>query len=190
MPSLGVTDSDADDLLAYIAYKEDDASRQRPLASLSGLTTHTGATLAADALNGHPVVVFFGYTHCPDVCPTTLQDWSNVLEGLGKDGDKLRVLFVSVDADRDTPAAMAAYMGSFDPRITALSGSVAQVARTARAFDAFYEKTAGTTGKGFTFDHTTNVYLIGRNGKLAGKVDLRTPEADRRKLLSALLAQP
>jgi protein SCO1 len=188
MPPLGVTGSDADDLLAYVAYREENARRQRPLNALDGLTTHTGATLTAETLKGHPVAVFFGFTHCPDVCPTTLQDWSIVLDGLGKDGDRLKVLFVSVDPERDTPAALASYLGSFDPRITALTGSAAQVARAALAFDAFHEKAA--SGSGYTYDHTTNVYLVGRNGRVAGKVDLRTPEVDRHKLLADLLSQP
>jgi protein SCO1/2 len=188
MPALGIKDGTAEDLLAYVANKEEAAQRLYPLHALDGLTTHTGVTLTAQTLKGHPVAVFFGFTHCPDVCPTTLMDWSNVLEGLGKDGDRLKVLFVSVDAERDTPAALAAYMGSFDKRITALTGSTEQVARAARAFDAFYEKVAGSGG-GYSFDHTTKVYLIGRDGKVAGAADLRTPEADRQKKLADLLAQ-
>jgi len=187
MPPLGITADTADDLLAYIANREEQAKRQHPLDALSGLTTHTGATLHAEALKGQPAVVFFGYTHCPDVCPTTLQDWSIVLEGLGKDADRLKVLFVSIDTERDTPAALASYLKSFDPRITALTGSAAQIAKATRAFDAFHEKVAGASG--YTFDHTTNVYLIGRNGRVAGKADLRTPEADRHRMLSDLLSQ-
>jgi protein SCO1/2 len=190
MPPMSIPKTDAADLLTYIKYIEDrHAARERPLESLIGLTTHTGAKLSAEAMKDQPVAVFFGFTHCPDVCPTTLMDWSNVLEGLGKDGDRLKVLFVSVDAERDTPEALAAYMGSFDKRITALTGSKAQIAHAARPFDAFYEKVPGTGGS-HSFDHTTKVYLIGRDGKVAGAADLRTPEADRRKMLSDLLSQP
>jgi protein SCO1/2 len=79
-------------------------------------------------------------------------------------------------------------MGSFDPRITALTGTAADIARAARAFDAFYEKTAGS-GQGYTFDHTTNVYLVGRDGRIGATANLQTPEADRQKMLAALLAQ-
>jgi protein SCO1 len=188
MPPLGISPNDADDLLAYIDHLETRQARQAPLGSLYGLTTHTGAPLAPEAVKDKPVAVFFGFTHCPDVCPTTLMDWSNALEGLGKDGDRLKVLFVSVDAERDTPAALAAYMGSFDPRITALTGRPADIARAARAFDAFYEKTTGSD-QGFTFDHTTNVYLVGRDGRIAATANLRTPEADRQKMLADLLAE-
>jgi protein SCO1/2 len=189
MPPMGVPKQDAADLLAYIKYVEDrDAARARPLEALIGLTTHTGAELSAEAVNGQPVAVFFGFTHCPDVCPTTLMDWSNALDGLGKDGDRLKVLFVSVDADRDTPETLAAYMGSFDKRITALTGSKARIAQAARAFDAFYEKVPGTGGS-YSFDHTTKVYLIGRDGKVAGGADLRTSESDRQKKLADLLGR-
>jgi len=107
--------------------------------------------------------------------------------GLGADGDRLKVLFVSVDSERDTPAALAAYMTSFDPRIVALTGSPAEIAGAARAFEAFYEKVAD--GSGITFDHSIKTYLIGRDGRLAASVDLRTPDSDRRKVLDALLAE-
>jgi protein SCO1 len=189
MPPLGISFSDAGDLLAYVVHLETQHARRAPLESLYGLTTHTGAPLTAEAVKGKPVAVLFGFTHCPDVCPTTLMDWSNVLEGLGKDGDRLKVLFVSVDAERDTPAALAAYMTSFDPRITALAGSAADIARAARAFDAFYEKTTGGD-QGYTFDHTTNVYLVGRDGRIATTANLRTPQDDRQKMLAKILAEP
>ena len=107
--------------------------------------------------------------------------------GSGADGDQLKVLFVSVDSERDTPEALKAYMASFDPRIVALTGSAAEIAGAARAFDAFYEKV--TDGGGFTFDHSTKTYFVGRDGRLAGAVDLRTPDSDRRKALDALLVQ-
>jgi protein SCO1/2 len=189
MPPLGISSRDAGDLLAYVAHLETQRARRAPLESLYGLTTHTGAPLTPEAVKGKPVAVFFGFTHCPDVCPTTLMDWSNVLESLGKNGDRLKVLFVSVDAERDTPGALAAYMGSFDPRITALTGSAAHVARAARAFDAFYEKTAGSD-QGYSFDHTTNVYLVGRDGRIATTANLRTPDDARQEMLAKILAEP
>jgi protein SCO1/2 len=98
------------------------------------------------------------------------------------------VLFVSVDSERDTPDALKAYMASFDPRITALTGTAAEVAAVARAFDAHYEKVADSSG-GFTYDHTIKTYFIEPHGHLAGSVDLKTTEDDRRRLLTALLAK-
>jgi protein SCO1/2 len=190
MPGMSIPARDAADLLAYIVHLEGgDQRRARPLEALLGLTMHTGAPLTAEVLKGEPAAVFFGFTHCPDVCPTTLLDWTNVLTALGKDGDRLKVLFVSVDGARDTPAALSAFMGSFDKRIVGLTGGAAQIARAAQAFDALYEKVAGTDG-GYTFDHTTKVYLVGRDGRFAATTDLRTPDADRQKLLTKLLARP
>lgn len=186
MPALGVSPSDAGDLITYIVDHEEDAKQTHPLQSLFGLTTHTGSQLTSEAVKGMPVAVFFGFTHCPDVCPTTLIDWSNVLQGLGKDGDRLKVLFVSVDSERDTPAALASYLGSFDARITALTGSAADIARAGRTFGAQYEKVIASDGS-YTFDHTTNVYLIGPDGQLAGTANLQTPEADRQRMLADLL---
>ncbi len=131
-------------------------------------------------MKGQPVAVVFGFTHCPDVCPTTLLDWSNVLATLGSDGDELKVLFVSVDSERDTPEALKAYMASFDPRIVALTGNAAQIAAAALAFNAFYERVAESGGS-FTFDHTVKTYIVDRGGRMAGAVDLRTPELPQRR---------
>jgi protein SCO1/2 len=186
MPAMSVPPKDAADLLAYIVHLEAERSRGQPLSSLYGLTMHTGAPFTAEALGGEPAAVFFGFTHCPDVCPTTLLDWTNVLASLGPHGDRLKVLFVSVDHERDTPEALDAYLKSFDPRIVALTGSSGDIAIAARAFDAFYTK-VGNPG-GTTFDHSTKTYLFGRDGRPAGSVDLNTPEEERRRLISRLLA--
>jgi protein SCO1/2 len=188
MPAMGISERDAGDLLAYISHLEmRHAKRSRPLDSLFALTTHEGVRLAPELVKGQPVAVTFGFTHCPDVCPTTLLDWSNVLAGLGADGDRLKVLFVTVDGERDTPAALKAYLASFDPRIVALTGSAAEIAGAAGAFDAFYEKVA--SGNGITFDHSTKTYLFDREGRLAASVDLRTPDGERRRVLEALLPE-
>jgi len=188
MPAMGVAENDAKDLLAYLDAHQPKQAGARPLEPLSALTTQDGARFSLEHLRSHPVAVVFGFTHCPDVCPTTLLDWSNVLAGLGPDGDRLKVLFVSVDTERDTPEALKAYMSSFDPRIVALTGSAAEVAAAARSFDAFYEKVTDKEG-GFTFDHTIKTYFIDRDGRSGGSVDLRTPEGDRRNALTKLLAQ-
>ena len=145
-----------------------------PLESLFALTSHKGLRLAPEVVQSQPVAVFFGFTRCPDVCPTTLLDWSNALEGLGADGDRLKVMFVSVDSERDTPETLQAYMASFDPRILALTGGTADIARAARAFDAYYERVASAGGS-FTFDHSTKVYLVDRDGRLSGSVGYRIP---------------
>lgn len=188
MPAMGVAENDAKDLLAYLHAHQPKQPGANPLEPLSALTTQDGTRFSLEHVKGHPVAVVFGFTHCPDVCPTTLLDWSNTLSALGPDGDQLKVLFVSVDSERDTPAALKAYMSSFDPRIVALTGSASGIAAAARAFDAFYEKVPEKDG-GFTFDHTVKTYLVDREGKLAGPVDLRTPENDRRDALTRLIVR-
>src|SRR5262245_41799732 len=189
MPTMGVSATDAADLLSYIAHLETQhAKRSRPLEPLFTLTTHEGLQLAPELVEGRPVALVFGFTHCPDVCPTTLLDWSNVLAGLGADADQLKVLFVSVDSERDTPDVLNAYLAPFDPRIVALTGSAAEISSAARAFGAFYEKVAESGGS-FTFDHTVKTYFVGRDGRLVATADLRTPEGERRKVLVDLLSQ-
>ena len=142
MPALGISDPTR----ATFSPTSPTSRRSTPSAcasdSLLALTTHGGSRLAPELVKDQPVAVVFGFTHCLDVCPTTLLDWSNVLGGLGADGDRLKVLFVSVDGERDTPEALKAYLASFDPRIVALTGSAAEIAIAARAFDAFYAKVA------------------------------------------------
>jgi protein SCO1/2 len=188
MPAIGLAETDARDLLAYLAPPPPAPllPTSRPLAPLAALTDQHGTRFALERLEGRPVVLFFGFTHCPDVCPTTLLDWSNVLASLGPDADRLAVVFVAVDSERDTPQALKEYMASFDRRIVALTGGAADIAAAARPFDAFYEKVADGSG-GYTFDHTVKVYLLDSQGRPAGAVDLRTSEADRRKALSAVL---
>jgi protein SCO1 len=187
MPGFRLSKTDSSDLLTYVARLEgQQGNRERPLEPLLRLTTHEGQRLAPELLRDQPVAVFFGFTHCPDVCPTTLLDWSNVLGSLGADADKLKVVFVSVDSERDTPQALKAYLSSFDPRIIGLSGSAGDVAVAARSFNAYYERVASAGS--FTFDHSTKVYLVGRDGRLAGTMDLNTPESDRRAKLAELLA--
>src|SRR5262245_9830866 len=189
MPAMGVSKADAADLLSYIAHLETrHPKRSSLLEPLFALTTHKGLRLTPEFVQGQPVAVVFGFTHCPDVCPTTLLDWSNVLAGLGADADQLKVLFVSVDSERDTPAVLTAYLAPFDPRIVALTGSAAAISSAARAFGAFYEKVAESGGS-FTFDHAVKTYFVGREGRLVATADLRTPEGERRKVLVDLLSQ-
>jgi len=184
MPSLAVAPTDAADLLAYIDHlQRQQEINGRPLGALSALLTHTGARFGPAIVAGVPVAVFFGFTHCPDVCPTALLDWSNVLSSLGADGDRLKVLFVSVDSERDTPAALTDYLASFDRRILGLTGGAAELAAAARAFDAFHEQRADG------FDHSSKTYLIGRDGRLAATLDQRTTDRDRRQVLERLLQQ-
>jgi protein SCO1/2 len=158
------------------------------LAPLFELTTHEGQVFSKAEVKGRPFAVFFGFTHCPDVCPTTLQEMSNHLEALGPDGDRLKVLFITVDPERDTAEHLKAYLASFDRRIIALTGDPVEIASVVHAFRAFSEKVAGAGGS-YTFNHTAKLFLVDRYGLMAATMDLQDKEMEQRALLRRLLAQ-
>lgn len=115
---------------------------------------------------GKVTVVFFGYTQCPDVCPTTMAELAQVKKSLGADGERVQGVFISVDPERDTPELLKAYMGSFDPSFVALRGTPDQVAATAKEFKVFYAKVPGKTEGSYTMDHTAGSYVFDPSGKL------------------------
>jgi protein SCO1 len=112
------------------------------------------------------VVMFFGYTRCPDVCPTTLAELKAVKEQLGGDGKRLQVLFVTVDPERDTQRLLANYVPAFDPSFLGLYGDSATTARVAKDFRVFYQKSPGKTPGGYTVDHTAGSYVFDPQGRL------------------------
>lgn len=115
---------------------------------------------------GKAVVVFFGYTHCPDVCPTTLMEIKQAMAELGEDARRVQVLFVSVDPERDTPEVLAKYVPSFDPTFIGLSGDPQAVAKAAKDFKVFYQKTPGKAPGTYTVDHTAGIYVFDPQGRL------------------------
>ena len=115
---------------------------------------------------GKVTLVFFGYTQCPDVCPTTLAELAAVKRDLGKDGERLQGVFVSVDPQRDTPEILKAYMASFDPSFVALRGTPEQVQATAKSFKVFYAQVPGKTEGSYTVDHTAGTYVFDPSGKV------------------------
>ena len=130
------------------------------------LTDHTGKTRALADFRGKVVVVFFGYTHCPDVCPTTLADLKVAREQLGEDGRRVQVLFVTLDPERDTPQLLANYVPAFDPSFLGLYGAPAAIARVAKEFKVFYQKVPGKTPDNYTVDHTAASYVFDPQGRL------------------------
>ena len=115
---------------------------------------------------GKVVVLFFGYTQCPDVCPTTMTELAQVRKLLGADGDKLQVLFVTVDPERDTPQVLKSYMANFDPGFIALRGAPDQLAAMAKDFKVFYKKTEGNTPTSYSMDHSAASYVYDPKGQL------------------------
>lgn len=128
------------------------------------LTDQTGRPRRLEDFRGKVVLLFFGFTNCPDVCPTTLAELSQVVKELGADAARVQVLFVTVDPERDTPEALAKYVGAFDPRFLGLYGDSAATQRTAREFKVFYEKRK--TADGYSMDHSAQTYVIDPQGRL------------------------
>jgi protein SCO1/2 len=128
------------------------------------LTDQNGRLRRLEDFRGKAVVVFFGFTHCPDVCPTTLGDIANALNKLGTDADRVQVLFITVDPERDTPKSLAQYVGAFDPRFLALYGDLPATQRTAKEFKIYFEKRK--SGDSYTIDHSAQAYVIDPQGRL------------------------
>ena len=141
------------------------------------LITHEGKTLTEADLRGQPFAVFFGFMHCPDICPTTLLEMSNLLRELGPEGDRLGVLFITVDPERDTPELLSSFVRSFDRRITALTGSEAEIAAAAKVYRAGYRKVPSSAGT-YTMEHTAAVYLMTRWGN---SFDILQPQENHPK---------
>ena len=129
------------------------------------LTDHNGRPRALAEFKGKVVAVFFGYTHCPDVCPVTLSELAAVANELGKDAARLQVLFITVDPERDTPEVLAKYVPAFNPAFLGLYGDADATARTGKEFKVFYGKQA-TPGGGYTVDHSAGTYIYDTTGRL------------------------
>ena len=129
------------------------------------LTDHNGKVRTQADFRGKAVVVFFGYTQCPDVCPTTLMQIKAVLQQLGADAKRVQVLFISVDPARDTRELLASYVPAFDPDFLGLFGDAEATARTAKEFRVFYQKQAGSTPSSYTVDHTAGSYVFDPQGR-------------------------
>jgi protein SCO1 len=142
-----------------------------------------GRTVTERSYAGLPLVVFFGFTSCPDVCPTTLIELSDLLDQAGPLAARIKVLFVTVDPERDTPEQMKGFLEAFGGRFTGLTGSREQVAAMARAWKVVYEKVP-TPHASYTVDHTATVFLMTPAGRLKSTIDLhdRTPEVSIAKL--------
>jgi len=130
------------------------------------LTDHLGQPRTLADWKGKVVVVFFGFTQCPDVCPTTLATMADVVKRLGPDGDRVQVLFVTVDPERDTQAVLAPYVTAFDPRFVAMLGNKEATAKAAREFRVFFQRVPGSHPGTYTIDHTAASYVLDREGRL------------------------
>ncbi len=133
------------------------------------LVDNTGRQVTEKDFQGKPSAFFFGFTHCPDVCPTTLYEMTTWLEALGPDADRINVVFVTVDPERDTPELMGEYLAAFDPHIRGLSGTPEQIETIVKAYKVYRRKVAQDDGE-YVMDHTATIYLMDANGKFVGTI--------------------
>jgi protein SCO1 len=140
------------------------------------LINHDGGVITDRDMRGKPFLIFFGFTHCPDVCPAALMEISQVLEAMGPDA-KISALFVSIDPERDTPAALKDYVSNFDKRIIGVTGPRESINAVAKAYRVYHRKVPGENGE-YTMDHSTVTYLMDRRGQFVNAVNLQRPAKD------------
>ena len=143
-------------------------SGRAPVGGPFELTDQTGHRRTDADFRGKLIVLYFGYTYCPDVCPTELQSISLALDKLGATAESVQPLFVTVDPERDTPARLADFVSSFHPRLIGLTGSLADIRKTAIAYRTFFVKNSASTPGDYSVDHTGFIYLVGKDGRYLG----------------------
>ena len=167
-------------VLALVVLMSGRAPMSTAAAAVGGpfrLVDQNGKTVTDADLKGRPFLVFFGFTHCPDVCPTTLFEVSEVLRQLGPDAERTGALFVTVDPERDTPDKLKDYLASFDPHLIGLTGTSEEVDRMLKAYRVYYKKVP-TEGGGYTMDHMALVYLMDKQGRFVAPFNLRQGAAE------------
>ncbi len=157
-----------------ITFAPRDTSQPGGVGGPFALQSTRGGMLTDKDMLGAPFVVFFGFTHCPDACPTALMQITQVLEAAGPKGAPFRVLFISVDPERDTREVLTSYLGSFDPRIIGLTGTPDEIARVMRAYKAYARKVPQPSGD-YMVDHSTILYLMDKRGRFASTLNVDQP---------------
>jgi protein SCO1 len=162
------------------------ASQTAAIGGPFRLIDQDGRPVSDQDMKGKPFLVFFGYDHCPDICPTTLFDMSQVLHSLGPDADRIGAIYITVDPERDTPAAIKDYLSNFDPHLRGLTGDSSAIAAVARAYRVYYKKVP-LEGGDYAMDHSAIIYLMDKDGRFVAPFSLkRKPDvaaADLRKYL-------
>lgn len=159
------------------------------LAGVGGpfsLVDHRGRLVTERDYLGKPTLIFFGFTNCPDICPTTLFELTTRLKELGTEADRLNVLFITVDPERDTPEQLALYLSSFDPHITGLSGTPKNIADVMTRYRVYARKVP-LEGGGYTMDHTAAIYMMNGKGQFTGIINYQEPDASAREKLRRLI---
>ncbi|MDP2621279.1 MAG: SCO family protein [Hyphomicrobiales bacterium] len=152
------------------------------------MTDENGGPVTEKSLLGKPSILFFGFTYCPEVCPTTLYDMSAVLEKMGDDADRINAVFISVDPERDTPQAMKDYLQAFNPHIRGFTGTPEETREIAKAYRVYYRKVP-LEGGDYTVDHTALVYLFDAEGKFVSPLNLKQAPEKAAAPIRALLGE-
>ncbi|WP_395688277.1 SCO family protein [Aestuariivirga sp.] len=172
-------------LALFLLRMSGDGARPLPAVTIGGpfeLASSRGGTIDSDDLLGQPYAVFFGFTHCPEVCPTTLYEISNVLSSLGEAAKNMKILFITVDPERDTVDVMKDYLANFDPRIEGLVPTADQLPGLASDFRIYHAKSPTSDGS-YTMDHTASIFLFDADGQFAGTLSYgEAPEMRAAKL--------
>lgn len=153
-------------------------SPERARAAIGGpfrLTSQTGEIIDSESLKGRPYAIFFGFTYCPEICPTTMMDMAHLIDKLGAEAKDFKVYFVSVDPERDTPEALGRYLSAFGPHMVGLTGSADEIAQVAREFRVYYKKVPIGDGN-YTIDHSAFVYLMGADGRFVNVLQYQEPD--------------
>lgn len=167
-------------------YPSVEATRASTVGGPFELTSMDGTRVRSSQFEGAPLLVFFGFTHCPDVCPTKLMELSQVLDAAGDRAAKVRALFITVDPERDTAEVLKSYLGSFDPRIIGLTGTREETDAVIKSWRAYARRIPTSSGD-YTMDHTAIIYLMDRKGQFVGSFNIeRSPEEAARELLRYL----
>lgn len=169
----------------YQTRQSDGAAEPKPYATPFQLVDQDGKAVTEKDFLGKPTAWFYGFTHCPDVCPTALAEMAQVLKDLGPDAENLTVIFVSVDPARDTPALLKEYAAYFDPRIVALTGSETQLRAMSKARYVFYKKFGD--GESYDMEHTAGVQLATADGRFFGTLDSHEPPETRLRKVQRLI---
>ncbi|AQX28236.1 MULTISPECIES: SCO family protein [unclassified Bartonella] len=157
-----------------------DTFRNKPLGENFTLTASNGKIVTEADIRNKPLAIFFGYTMCPDSCPTTLMDLNRWLTAIGPNADKLNIWFVTVDPERDTPEVLREYLSNFTDKIIGISGDPNAVHKMVASFKIVAEKVPGTNDDNYTYNHTAAIFLLKKGGKLAGVIPYNVEENENK----------
>ncbi|MFK7901963.1 MAG: SCO family protein [Nitratireductor sp.] len=172
-------------VFGWLSFNKDKVERITFGADFS-LVKSDGTSFNDEDMLGRPHLVFFGFTNCPDICPTTLYDTTSWIETLGEKAKKLDVYFITVDPERDTPKFLAEYLSLFDKNIVGLTGSVAEIDKAAKGYHVYYKKQPLDDGD-YTMDHTASIFMMKSNGDFMGTIAYQENEETALKKLERLI---